>query len=174
MHFHYVLVFVFKIQANKGVTSYIPGHSVCTPSPHMVVWYCNLLKPCGGFHHFQPTIHSLLCPAAREGAARGGWGSGFQAKLNPAPSPTQHRLSNLRKISAPPRTTRVQTAARRTSLHPTSLHLFFLWPPWTDLNPLLPAKMLNMCDNQSSNFSRQRITPSLFSIKQQLLQNYLN
>lgn len=56
-----------------------------------------------------------LCPGPREGADRGGWGSGFQAKLNPAASWAQQRLCDLRKISVSPLTRLTQTNRGRQS-----------------------------------------------------------
>lgn len=47
-------------------------------------------------HPRVPACCPLLRPGPREGADRGGRGSGFQAKLNPAASWAQQRLSDLR------------------------------------------------------------------------------
>ena len=73
---------------------------------HGLSLFCNSIEyhSYGDFNHFTPKrppripacCQLWLCPGPREGADRGGWGSGFQAKLNSTDSWAQSRHSALR------------------------------------------------------------------------------
>lgn len=77
--------------------------------------------------HTHKSLPAALCGCVlagpREGADRGGSGSGFQAKLNSATSRAEQSLSDLRKIRS--KDTYKQWRGK-TSLHTTSLPLLCL------------------------------------------------